>query len=36
MRKSAFIGVETAHTWPVYVPAELLPAFGDRGFYVRE
>jgi hypothetical protein len=30
--KSASIGRETADTWPVYVPPELLPAFGDPGF----
>jgi hypothetical protein len=36
VRKSASIGVETARTWPVYVPAEVLPALPDLGFCVGE
>jgi hypothetical protein len=36
VRKSASMGVETARTWPVDVPLELLPALGDLGFCVRE
>jgi len=36
VRKSASIGVETARTWPVDVPPELLRALGDLGFCVRE
>src|SRR5450755_4325486 len=36
VRKSASIGRETARTWPADVPPELLPAFGDPGFCVRE
>jgi hypothetical protein len=32
VRKSASIGVETARTWPVYLPPELMPGLGGPGF----
>jgi hypothetical protein len=32
VRESASIGVETARTWSIYMPPELLPALGEPGF----